>query len=740
LDKGVLVNGDDELDAEFGTAVLERRDLRTYEELDGTLEYADGVQISSSGNGVLTYLAPEGSELERGSVVFRLYRSISDMEILTAEQQVASANAAVAQAELALEVLNAPASPAHIAAANAVVAQAELALEVLNAPASPAQIAAANSAVAQAKLALENLNALATPVQIAAADAAVAQAELAITNLSAPATPAQIAAADAAVAQAELALEVVNAPATPAQIAAATAAVTQAEATLVSAQGGVETAGASLMIARNAFCDGLQLAPICPGQDEPLGENEREALLDLIGDDFMATEANDLLNAHHGYRSAVGSSASAADSLASARTNLAALDDPPTVAELALASEALKSALEQRIALDELPTVAELAQASEALRSAQEQLAALDDLPSATELAQASEGLKSALEQRIALDELPTIAELAQASESLKSARAQRAALDGLPSAAEMAQAQVSLDSAKASLAVASAARKEHLQGPSAAVLMFGDTPAWREFREGMTPGEDVSQLKLNLLSLEYGSRDSLRVDQDFDTEAADAVRKMQADLGLVPTGRILFGDVIFLPGTSVVESSPSSPNLGTAVNVGAILASLIPIERVETRIGQNGDVSSTIESLQRVMTTIEVSDQDLVDVGSEVMIELPDETMVSGIVQEIGSIAVVPQSGNPYLEVSVALDGNTSLPEWTGAPVTVSITKKLADNVLAAPVTSLLALLGGGYALEVLEHESTRLVPVEVEIYADGWVEVTGAGLEAGTEIVVPR
>jgi len=688
LDKGVLVNGDDELDAEFGTAVLERRDLRTYEELDGTLEYADGVQISSSGNGVLTYLAPEGSELERGSVVFRLYRSISDMEILTAEQQVASANAAVAQAELALEVLNAPASPAHIAAANAVVAQAELALEVLNAPASPAQIAAANSAVAQAKLALENLNARATPVQIAAADAAVAQAELAITNLSAPATPAQI--------------------------AAATAAVTQAEATLVSAQGGVETAGASLMIARNAFCDGLQLAPICPGQDEPLGENEREALLDLIGDDFMATEANDLLNAHHGYRSAVGSSASAADSLASARTNLAALDDPPTVAELALASEALKSALEQRIALDELPTVAELAQASEALRSAQEQLAALDDLPSATELA--------------------------QASESLKSARAQRAALDGLPSAAEMAQAQVSLDSAKASLAVASAARKEHLQGPSAAVLMFGDTPAWREFREGMTPGEDVSQLKLNLLSLEYGSRDSLRVDQDFDTEAADAVRKMQADLGLVPTGRILFGDVIFLPGTSVVESSPSSPNLGTAVNVGAILASLIPIERVETRIGQNGDVSSTIESLQRVMTTIEVSDQDLVDVGSEVMIELPDETMVSGIVQEIGSIAVVPQSGNPYLEVSVALDGNTSLPEWTGAPVTVSITKKLADNVLAAPVTSLLALLGGGYALEVLEHESTRLVPVEVEIYADGWVEVTGAGLEAGTEIVVPR
>ena len=63
------------------------------------------------------------------------------------------------------------------------------------------------------------------------------------------------------------------------------------------------------------------------------------------------------------------------------------------------------------------------------------------------------------------------------------------------------------------------------------------------------------------------------------------------------------------------------------------------------------------------------------------------------------------------------------SLHEWTGAPVVASITKKLADNVLAAPVPSLLALLGGGYALEVMEPGSTGLVPVQVGVYGGGWV-----------------
>ena len=722
----VLPNSDeDEIAAEFGAAVITRKDLRTFKDLDGTLEYGSSVQISPGGSGTLTYLAAEGSQLDRGSVVFRLHSSISDAEIKSADQQIASARAAVAQAELALENLIQPATPAQIASANATVAQAEFALENLIAPATPAQIASANAAVAQAELALENLIAPATPAQIASANAAVAQAEFVLENLNEPATPAQIASANAAVAQAELALENLNATATPAQIASANAAVAQAEANLSTARGSVETALASRTIAHQAFCDTESNSlppvfsyshPICPVDVVLLSENEKNVLLDMIKDDYLSAQANNLLNTLQGYQSALGSRLSAENSLTDARTNLAEIDEPPTTTQLAQASESLKSAQETRSALDEPPT--------------------------ASELAQASESLKSAQENRAALDEPPTASELAQASESLKSAQETRSALDDPPSATELAQAEASLESARASLDTALAIRDGLKEGPSAGVLMFGDSPAWREFQNGMTPGEDIRQLEENLVALGHGSFESLIVDQNFDNETADAIRQMQVDLGLTATGEIAFRDVIFLPGTSVVESSSSYPSLGATITPSSTLVSLFSIERVETQIVQDGNIWTTAESLQRVITTIEVADQRLIDVGSEVRIELPDESIVTGAVIEIGSIAVVPQGGqnDPYLEVTVAIDGDVNLYEWTGAPVTASITKNLAEGVLSVPVTSLLALLGGGYALEVIEPTSTRLVPVDAGVYADGWVEVTGLGLEAGIEVVTPQ
>jgi peptidoglycan hydrolase-like protein with peptidoglycan-binding domain len=794
---------EDETAAEFATAVLARKDLRTFKDLDGVLEYGDSVQISPSGSGVLTHIAPEGSQLDRGAVIFRLYKSIGDTDITIADQQIASASASVASAQLALQNLNTPATIAQIASANASVASAQLALDNLNEPATPAQIASANASVASAQLALDNLNEPATPAQIASANASVASAQLALDNLNEPATPsqiasanasvasaqfalnnlnatptlAQIASADAAIIQAQLALDNLKDGPTPEQIASANRAIAQAEANLATAQIGVDTAWASRRIAHQAFCDAeenaeppvfLYLPPICPVDAVALADSEKNTLLNMIGGDYLIAQANSLLNAYQGHQAALGSSVSAENSLANARDNLDALnepptnadlaqasatliqaqeqrdtlDDPPTATQIAQASESLLSALENRAALDEPPTIDELAQASESLKSAQEHRAALDEPPGPDALAQASESLKSAQEHRAELDELPEPDALAQASESLKSAQEHRAELDEPPEPDAFAQAEASLKSARASLDIALANRDDLIEGPSAGVLMFGDVPAWREFQFGMSPGVDVNQLEQNLLALGYGSTESLNIDQIFDAETAAAITKMQVDLGIVATGRIAFGDVTFLPGTSVVESSPSFPSLGSAIALGSTLISLTPIERTETQIAQNGNISMTSESLQRVETTIEVADQDLIDIGSEVRIELPDESIVTGAVIEIGSIAVVPQGGqnDPYLEVTVAIQGDADLYEWTGAPVTASITKTLAENTLAAPVTSLLALLGGGYALEIIQPNSTRLVPVEAGVYADGWVEVTGQGLEDGVEVVTPQ
>jgi hypothetical protein len=73
-------------------------------------------------------------------------------------------------------------------------------------------------------------------------------------------------------------------------------------------------------------------------------------------------------------------------------------------------------------------------------------------------------------------------------------------------------------------------------------------------------------------------------------------------------------------------------------------------------------------------------------------------------------------------------------------APVDVLIVSDSASNVLAVPVTALLALSEGGYAVEVVdEGGSTHLVGVETGLFADGLIEVTSSGLSAGDLVVVP-
>jgi multidrug efflux pump subunit AcrA (membrane-fusion protein) len=73
---------------------------------------------------------------------------------------------------------------------------------------------------------------------------------------------------------------------------------------------------------------------------------------------------------------------------------------------------------------------------------------------------------------------------------------------------------------------------------------------------------------------------------------------------------------------------------------------------------------------------------------------------------------------------------------------VTVSITTDSVANALVIPVNALLALAGGGSAVEQVPSAGThRLVPVTVGMFdgAHGLVEVTGAGLAAGLRVVVP-
>ncbi len=77
-------------------------------------------------------------------------------------------------------------------------------------------------------------------------------------------------------------------------------------------------------------------------------------------------------------------------------------------------------------------------------------------------------------------------------------------------------------------------------------------------------------------------------------------------------------------------------------------------------------------------------------------------------------------------------------------APVTVNVVSAQARDVLAVPVSALVALAGGGYAVEVLPGlagpgSAGHLVAVTTGLFSQTLVQVSGPGLTAGQRVEVP-
>jgi hypothetical protein len=164
------------------------------------------------------------------------------------------------------------------------------------------------------------------------------------------------------------------------------------------------------------------------------------------------------------------------------------------------------------------------------------------------------------------------------------------------------------------------------------------------------------------------------------------------------------------------------------------------------------------------------VTQEYLVKPGDAVLVVLPDGTStVEGHVQTVGNVATCPNgngngagnggsnannssadqspcassgSGNsstPTVVVTITLDRTPPGATLDQAPVNVNITTDRADNVLAVPVNALLALQGGGYAVEVVTGTTHHLVAVTTGLYSNTLVQVNGSGITAGTLVEVP-
>jgi peptidoglycan hydrolase-like protein with peptidoglycan-binding domain len=258
----------------------------------------------------------------------------------------------------------------------------------------------------------------------------------------------------------------------------------------------------------------------------------------------------------------------------------------------------------------------------------------------------------------------------------------------------------------------------------SPVVLLQGWTPAYRVLVPGMR-GPDVRQLNAALVDLGYASEAELDPTSDrFDWDTSRALRKLQAHVGLEPTGILPLGQAVFLPtGIRVTELSAT---LGSAAEAGT-------------------SILSGTSTARRVHIDLDAAQQSQVKEGDEAAITMPDGQTTPGVVSKVGSVATTPsadsQDQSPTIPVVVTPTHPAQTGELDQAPVLVSITTDTVKNVLVVPVDALIALSGGGYAVEVDTGGSRHLVPVTLGMFddAEGLVQVSGSGLREGQRVVVP-
>jgi peptidoglycan hydrolase-like protein with peptidoglycan-binding domain len=261
--------------------------------------------------------------------------------------------------------------------------------------------------------------------------------------------------------------------------------------------------------------------------------------------------------------------------------------------------------------------------------------------------------------------------------------------------------------------------------------LFHGSIPIYRKLSDGVSDGEDVQELEKNLEALGYGT--DLTVDKTFTSVTSAAIVEWQEDLGLDETGVVAPGDVVIAAGDLLVSSIKGV--LGAAAK---------------------GPVLTATDTTRQVTVDLPVTQQELAVVDSAVRIKLPGGKTTTGKVSSIGTTA---SSGNgngsgsgdgqaqtgqgtetATIPVYVTLDDPDAAGKLDGAPVTVGFTSATHKGVLAVPVSALLANPDGSYAVKVVKGSRRSLVTVELGIFADGRVEVSGEGLSAGMRVEVPK
>jgi hypothetical protein len=254
-----------------------------------------------------------------------------------------------------------------------------------------------------------------------------------------------------------------------------------------------------------------------------------------------------------------------------------------------------------------------------------------------------------------------------------------------------------------------------------------------RDLAIGSSAGADIKVLERMLVEGGFDPSGSVLVDDSFDSATAEAVLKWWQSFD--PAISVDPALLIVPAGSFVVV--PAGLSVGTAaVADGTTITGDRPV--------------LTLTSPARVVTTSAPIDDTTFALGATIDVEFPDGTIEPGVVVAVGNIAT-NSGGQPGATPTVSIDIHVdtipdSVQSFVSVPVTLRVVAESVPQAFVVPVSALVALAEGGYALEVIDAAATaaapartHLIAVETGLFADGFVVVTGDAVAAGLDVVVP-
>jgi multidrug efflux pump subunit AcrA (membrane-fusion protein) len=319
--------------------------------------------------------------------------------------------------------------------------------------------------------------------------------------------------------------------------------------------------------------------------------------------------------------------------------------------------------------------------------------------------------------------EPPRTPQLIQLNAAVRSAaddleRARELARSGVTSAVDLQAAEYALAVARATLDAVVTELRERFESAESRLLEAqlavlraerADTEARDRLdalRSMANERSDVALLEDNLSALGYTG------------SASEAVRAWQADLERDASGLIEPGLIVVTDGPVRVAEQ--------LVDVG---------NTAPSNIVEQGFVLRYTGTEKLVTMLLEFSDLAFVRVEHEVTVTLPDGDKVRGVISDIGTSL----TAQGQTEAVVKIPDQRALGVLEAASVDVEFVTVRRRDVLAVPVTALLALPEGGYGVEVVDGRTVRTVAVSTGMFAGGRVEISGEDIVEGMRVALP-